>query len=337
MYRPALAGLLALALPLSALPSAADPGALVDVHVMPGFVSFDAAAAALSEAAQTSCNPEDSALRTAYGAAFDAWIRVSHLRFGPTETQDRGFALAFWPDSRGKTAKALAQMIAQEDAAARSAELFRTVSVAARGFYAFEFLLYDPTYAEMGSDSYRCTLIRAIAADIANNAAAILQDWQAGYAALFATAGANDTYRTTAEANQELFKAVSTGLEFTLTMRLGRPLGTFERPRPNRAEARRSERSLRHIVLSLEATQALALGLADGDAPLTETLERAFTRALDLAAALDDPVLAMVAEPSGRFRVEALQSAVKAAHAAVLGQLGPKLGVAVGFNSLDGD
>ncbi len=46
--------------------------------------------------------PGDPVLTEAYHAAFDAWIKTSHLRFGPSEVNDRAFALAFWPDSRGQ-------------------------------------------------------------------------------------------------------------------------------------------------------------------------------------------------------------------------------------------
>jgi len=33
----------------------------------------------------------------AYHVAFDAWMSVSHLRFGPSEADDRAFAIAFYP------------------------------------------------------------------------------------------------------------------------------------------------------------------------------------------------------------------------------------------------
>ncbi|HBR37591.1 MAG TPA: peptidase M75, partial [Sulfitobacter pontiacus] len=51
--------------------------------------------------------------------AFDAWIAVSHLRFGPSETDNRAFALAFWPDSRGATPKTLAGLITDADPVGR--------------------------------------------------------------------------------------------------------------------------------------------------------------------------------------------------------------------------
>ena len=128
----------------------------------------------LAEAAEAGCAPVSDALRRAYHRAFDAWITVSHLRFGPAETEDRAFALAFWPDGRGKTPKTLGTLIDGSDPVVATPEEFRTVSVAARGFYALEFLLYDQAFGGRGDADYRCALIRAMTADIAATSAAII-------------------------------------------------------------------------------------------------------------------------------------------------------------------
>ncbi len=123
-----------------------------------------------------------------------------------------------------------------------------------------------------------------------------------------------------------------TGLEFTKDQRLGRPMGTFERPRPTRAEAWRSGRSQRNVVLSLEALRVLATELAE--APETDT---AFARAIATAEALDDPVFAGVADPGKRFRLEALQQEIAQVQTVAATEIGAALGVSQGFNSQDGD
>ena len=317
----------------AAIAETPDLQRIVDTHILPGYRDLATQTATLSETAASDCAPESETLRTAYNQAFDAWVRVSHLRFGPSETSDRAFALAFWPDSRGVTPKTLATLIRDEDQVIETLEDFQTVSVAARGFYALEFLIYDDAFSEQGSADYRCALIGTLSEDIANNSADILDDWENGYGALIQGAGANDTYRSEAEAAQQLFTALSTGLEFTADVRLGRPLGTFDRPRPRRAEARRSGRSLRHIVLSLEATRDLADLLSVSDAKL----DSAFADALNRAETLNDPIFSGVAEPIGRLRVEALQQSVTDIRQIVAEGLGPRLGIAAGFNSLDGD
>lgn len=304
---------------------------IIDSHVLPGYSALAQTTAQLADAAAQDCAPTNAKLLDAYHDAFDAWIGVSHLRFGPSEEDARAFALAFWPDPRGSTPKTLAGLIRSEDPVVSNPADFATVSVAARGFYALEFLLFDSRFTSDASP-YHCALVQAVSADIAENSAAILTNWEAGFADLMAQAN-NDTYRTQREAAQQLFTALTTGLEFTANMRVGRPLGTFDRPRPNRAEARRSERSLRNVVLSLTATRDLAMRLSDDNAVVAAD----FDRALERAEGIDDPIFASVADPAGRFRVEALQNSVITAYRTLLEDIGPDLGITAGFNSLDGD
>ncbi|MEM1075342.1 MAG: imelysin family protein [Pseudomonadota bacterium] len=316
----------------SAAAQAPDARRIVQEHVLPRYQMLADDTSALMATAQAQCVADSAPLRAAYHTAFDAWIGVSHLRFGPSEQNDRGFALAFWPDPRGSTPKTLATLIQDQDPVAQDADAFATVSVAARGFYALEFLLFDAQFAEGENAEYRCVLTQAITRDIAANAQAILSDWQNGYAALMTEAG-NDTYRTDTEAAQQLFTALSTGLEFTSGTRIARPLGTFDRPRPNRAEARRSERSLRHVVLSLEATRELAALISGDDAAVDAAFEVALGRAQDV----DDPVFGTVADPQSRFRVEVLQQSINSIRRLLAEEIGPRLGITAGFNSLDGD
>lgn len=320
---------------LAALPLAAqtiDLERIVQQHVLGGYNELARTAQSLQRAAQTDCSAENPALQQAYHDAFDAWIKVSHLRFGPSEQEDRAFALAFWPDPRGSTPKALAKLIRDEDQAVSDPAEFATVSIAARGFYALDFLLFDPQVAQTDNAAYHCVLVQAVTTDISLKADAIRDAWENGYAALMMTPG-NDTYRTQLEAAQQAFTVLLTGLEFTAHTRLGRPMGTFDRPRPNRAEARRSGRSLRHVLLSLDATRELAGMISMGD----EAVDKAFDNAIIRARNLDDPIFAGVANPQGRFRVEVLQQSIDAIRTLLAEEIGPSLGIAAGFNSLDGD
>jgi len=309
-----------------------DIEAIVETHVLPRYQTLAAETAVLAEVALADCSVGNADLTTAYHDAFDAWVGVSHLRFGPSEHDDRAFALAFWPDPRGSTPKALSALIREGEFEALGEENFATASIASRGFYALEFLLFDPQFAGTENKDYHCALTRAVTRDIAVNSTAILQGWEGGYAALMSNAN-NDTYRSPEEAARQLFTALTTGLEFTSQTRLGRPLGTYDRPRPNRAEARRSGRSLDHVEFSLEATRELARLISDGD----EDLENAFDAALARAAALGDPTFAGVADPQRRIRIEVLQQNIDTIRALLAESVGPSLGIAAGFNALDGD
>ncbi|WP_375227897.1 imelysin family protein [Roseobacter sp. S98] len=310
---------------------------VVEKHILPGFSELSAGADRLSQVAARDCEPTSPVLRSAYGHAFDAWISVSHLRFGPTEVHDRAFALAFWPGSRGATPKSLRALILAEDPIVSSATSFAQVSIAARGFYALEFLLFDEEFISLGDPAYRCKLIRTMTEDIAAVARGISDDWQSSYAGIIAAPSPDGIYRSREEVLQEFFKALSAGLQFTSETRLGRPLGTFERPRPMRAEVRRSGRSVSHMVLSLSALGELADHLSAPDAALSGKVDQSFNRALTQLENLNDPAFATVTDPQGRIRIEVIQQSVDAIRAVVRNDIGPTLGVAAGFNSLDGD
>lgn len=322
---------LSLILALAATPVIAGIDEAIDAHILPGYATFAQKTAALNDAAGD-CSADT--LRPAWNDAFDAWMGVSHLRFGPVEQEGRSVIVAFWPDERGATPRALAALIADADPIIETPAGTAQISVAARGLFALEYLLYDPQFADSGS--YGCELVQALTLDLATVAAEVDDAWRETYATTLRTADTegNTTYLSEREAKQALFTALLTGLEFTADQRLGRPMGTFERPRPTRAEAWRSERSQRNVVLSLHALSDLAHHLSGGNAPLTDA---AIARAIGLAEAMDDPAFAGVADPTSRLKVEVVQQAVRAARDAALAEIGPSLGVSAGFNSADGD
>ena len=62
-------------------PAVADTRAAVDEHIHPRYAAFSIAASALADVAGRDCSA--STIFPAYHTAFDAWIAVSHIQFGP--------------------------------------------------------------------------------------------------------------------------------------------------------------------------------------------------------------------------------------------------------------
>lgn len=327
--RPLLAALLLAAAAPAAAPAAADTAAdtaaALDRHIRPGYAAFARASADL--AALDSCDAE--VLRPAFHAAYDAWLAVAHLHLGPAEDEGRALAILFWPDPKGLGLKAQRALLAG-DPASLTPDAMARQSVAARGLAGLERLLYpaEPPATDP------CPLAQATADDLARMAADLDQAW-GPYGKLLLTAGqpGNTAFLTEAEATQALFTQLATGLEFIADRRLGRPLGSFDKPRPELAEARASARSLHNVTLSLMALRDLAQTLSSQ----TPQTFAAFEHALMLAQDLDDPTFANVADPQGRLKVEILQQAVRATRDTAIAELAPALGVSLGFNSQDGD
>ncbi len=131
-----------------------------------------------------------------------------------------------------------------------------------------------------------------------------------------------------------IYTQVLSALEFTADSRLGRPLGSFDKPRPARAEARRSGRSLANAVIATEAAVDLAEALADWELPATSA---ALDRVRDAAQKIDDPGFGDIDDPAQRFKLEVLQQKIDGVEAAIEEEIGLRLGITPGFNSQDGD
>ncbi|MFC2969431.1 imelysin family protein [Acidimangrovimonas pyrenivorans] len=332
--------LTACALLLPGTASAADPvvDRVLDTLVLPKIAAFKTVTAGLAAAAKADCRPDNAELRKAWNGAMDAWLQVQDFRFGPLEDGGRRQAIAYWPDRNGHRRRALKRILTGADPILKAPDRYQAESVAARGLYAVEAMLYDPAFSKYGAGDPGCTLVRAASADLANVAADVDRQWRESFAQIMRTAGADDNERflDPSEARQAIFTALLTSMQFDIDERLGEPLGTFDRPRPTRAESRHSGRSLRNLQLSLAAHEALAKALVPG--PDKDTLTREdFERVRWMAGKLDEPVFAGVTDPERRFRIEALQTALTMLREEVNQELSAALGVTMGLNAFDGD
>ncbi|MEQ3624222.1 MAG: imelysin family protein [Celeribacter sp.] len=310
---------------------------VIDAVIMPNLDAFAASTAALAQTAQTECLARSEPLRAAWAQAFDDWLMIEDYRLGPLEDEGRRYAIAYWPDAQGHRPRALARLIATAPAKI-TARSMTTAPVSVRGLYAIEALLFDPRFSNYTENSGACAAIRAISADLADLADIVRDGWAGKFGNTMRTPGTagNSRFLDASEPRQALYTALLSSLGFDIDERLGGPLGTFDTPRPKQAESRLSERSLDNLLGALDGHEALALGLSP-DAPTRETLSTAFANARAEIAALDDPILAGVADPMGRFRVEALQSSLLQLRREIEATLGPALGVSMGLNSMDGD
>ena len=333
--------LFALVLPFTAGPAMADDPvvtSVLDTVVLPGVAEFASATAQLDAAAQADCRATAPALRAAWNGAMDAWLGVQDIRFGPLEDAGRRQAIAYWPDPNGHRPRALGRILTAADPILKTPGRYAAEPVSARGLYAIEAMLYDPAFSGYGPDDPGCGLVRAASADLAAVAAAVDRDWRESFAQVMRTAGAegNARFLDPSEARQAIFTALLTSMQFDVLERLGRPLGSFDRPRPKRAEGRFSHRAQRNLALSIAGHRKLALALAPAGAD-TQVMAEDFDRTEWMAKGLGDPAFAGVSDPGKRFHIEALQGALAMLRQETSAALGPALGVTVGLNAMDGD
>ncbi|WP_417248992.1 imelysin family protein [Celeribacter sp.] len=305
-------------------------------YLPPALDGFVTASEALERAVAQEC--AGPATQAAFHDAFDAWLAVQPLTLAGFDHGTTGTAISFWPDKKGAIPRTLAGLIADEDPVIADAAAFAEVSIAARGLFAMEMLLFDPQFAPLEAGSYACDLLDAQARDLMRMAQEMRAIWfdAGGYAdALTEAGGPNATlFFSPREAAQALYTVLTATLTHDRDQRLGRPMGTFERPRPIRAEARRSERAAANLTGSLAAMERLTAALSDGAAVETKA---ALDRAIAQIEALDDADFSDADDLGQRFEMEVAQQSISTAMHNAANEIGTRLGVSAGFNAGDGD
>ena len=327
--------------------------ALVETHALPRYERLAAATDAFTGAAEAFCavgrDADHVRLRAGFHDAMDAWMGVQHLRFGPVDSRMRGFRFYFWPQARNKVGEAVAELVAaNEDDAALAARIARA-NVAVQGLLAAEVLIYDQRYLD--ADAKGCRLLVALAANMRTMAAEILAEWQEGddaFAHLMTMPGPDSPhFEDHAAGTLAFFQGLHDSLQLIYDINLKPVIGDSAKTvRPVLAESRLSGRSQRNIVLTMEALQALYLGrgsagLGDltvvADPKLDRLMRKAFRLTLETARSIEGPVEKAAADPARRPPVQKLAKQMQALKQIVRDRLASALGLAVGFNALDGD
>lgn len=300
------------------------------------FSAFSQATQALAEASIAYCDagaPKDG-VETAFRDAWLAWAPLDSYQFGPTELNGAALSVNFWPDKKNFVGRALGSLLKQPAEVQRDPETIAANSAAVQGLPAIEMLLF--------TDLPECPALVGVSAFLHQTAETLYRDWfdADGWADLVRAAGPeNPVYLSTQEFTKTLFTAVDFGLIRVADQRLGRPLGTYTRSFPTRAEAYRSGLTTEIILAQMAGLAALVdqgFGpqVADDKRDRIETL---FARLPDYADRIGMPINEAVKTPQTRIRVEALQSRVQEIQAYLDAEIGPELDVEIGFSAADGD
>jgi len=333
--------------------------ALLDHHILPRYEKLVAAATAFAGAVRGFCAGSGTAgladVRERYHGVMDAWMGVQHLNFGPVELFMRSHRLYFWPGARGKVAGALKALMEDDSEGALSPGNLAEASVAVQGLPAVEYLLYTDETLEGGdaAGSPQCTVLAAVSVNIQVMAEAIVADWRGGdidFKRLFLNpAPENAYYDTHRSATLDLFKSFHGGLQIIADIKLKPVVGdTADTARPRLVESRKTGRALRNITINLEALESLYLG--EGGPGLSELvskhgkddkldplMRKAFRMTLETTGSIDAPLADAIADAQQRSQAAKLLTQVLALKQIVKSRVASSLGVAVGFNAMDGD
>lgn len=300
------------------------------------FSSFRDQAALLNVTAQGFCDGQadradlDQALRDTWLA----WAPLDSYQFGPIEQTGAALTVNFWPDKKNFTGRALRDLLALSQAEQADPAVIAAGSAAGQGLGAIEMLLHE--------DLPECPLVVGISGNLAGLSDQLYTGWfgPEGWADLVRHPGPdNPVYLDDMEFVETIFTALDFGLERVKDQRLGRPLGTFDRPFPTRAEGWRAGLSLDIALAQLDGIQRMIhAGFADIAEPgVIEDLDARFDDIFARAAAIGAPLDQAVADPAQRMRVEGLQTQVETLRLTMDQKLGQDQGIEAGFSAGDGD
>lgn len=321
--------------------------AVTDTHVVPSYARLDTAAASLVPAAAALCatpgQEQLNVLRAAFHDAMDAWQGVQHLQFGPVTYFNWNYRLQFWPDDNGTGARQLDALLAAADSSVLEPASFERQSVGVQGFPALERLLFDDTALDtLGTTPYACTLVQAIAANLAGIGRGVHLRWQDEFRSTIANAEASSQFESAQDATVDFYKSLVESVRRYQQQKLESVLGeTQAQARPRRAESWRSQRSLRNLKVNVAALQDLyALGEpALASALLPEdvvTVTAAFDALQQTLAPLPDDFAPLLADADGYAQLQQLRERLDALFEALEAAV-KNTDLYLGFNSLDGD
>lgn len=343
-----------LALTLSAC-SPSDPlqktsSALASGVLLPAYSNWLSADQQLAVSSQAFCadSADLSATRLAWHNAQSSWSALQPLLVGPLSEGNRAWQVQFWPDKKNLVARQVEALL-QKNNALTAADLDKA-SVVVQGLSASEYLLFDTAIdlSQAAQKARYCPLLIAIGTHQQTLANDILSQWQSADGMLAQLQQfPNTRYADSQEAITDLLHTQVTGLE-SMKKKLGTPLGrqTKGQPQPFQAEAWRSNASLSNLSASLNAAEQIWLGsptdglrslLNSQQSELAGRIDSAYQDTRQQLAALQQPLSQLLADDTGRQKLNALYDSLNTLHRLHETELAKSLGIQLGFNANDGD
>lgn len=328
---------------------------LISGYIRPATQTFAETAARLPAAVQGICSSHDetriAAFQNANADTIRDFAKIHFLRFGPLVEEDRLSRLAFMPDPRGTAQRQIRKLVAAQDTGVQNAGTLAGKSVAVQGLTALQLIAFDKTggvtLGTDGPDSFACKYSLAIAenvAVIANETAAAWQDPK-GYSQILLEIGAdNARFKTSKEALESVFNVLATGVTVARDQNLLPALGkSEEKAKPRRIPFSRSGNGVLFLsseLLGLE--HALASMDLKAMSPsehewLFDTLGFEFKNAQNLLSQLQPPLRQTFEESGAYSKLKVLAITLQSIRELVAPEIAGALGLAGGFNALDGD
>ncbi len=333
---------LAILVASSATASENAPGKaeLLDVmmadHIRPLFSRLHDRARHLGATVENACagqaDPATDEVKDAFRDLLDVWMEAEPVRFGPVMRNDRAVRIHYWPDRNSRGVRQIRKLLLKPLSELPDAEAIARGSVALQGLPMLEYLFWSAPRETPEQRARVCALARAVSGHLSALSRRMEDEWNAYRPA--------DPDRDM----QSLLRGVVEELERVTELKLRRPLGTEAgKARPKRAENWRSEavmgnvsanlRGIADIMKSLAPAHETDEELSGQSSSVINQLQYAVRFAQDRTA----PSNVLFTREEERDSVSYLAFQIGNVRETIAAILAPALGVAMGFNSQDGD
>lgn len=328
---------------------------IIQDYIRPAVDQFAQTATNLPQAVKAVCADPNEASVGGFTAAFSDTVRdyagIYFLRFGPGVENDRSTRLAFMPDPRGISMRQIRKLYAAQDQTALNFASLADKSVAVQGLTALQLIAFDKNANVMlgkagKTADFTCAYASSIAGNIASIADEINAGWQdpEGYSKVLLSPGPdNDLYRTDKEALEAVYNILATGLTVARDQNLLPALGkSAETAKPRRIPFSRSGNGILFLSSELKGIEA-ALSSMDLKPMVSsdyewlfDTAGFEFRNAQNALSALTPPIRQTL-DKKGYGKLAVLSIILKSVRELVAPEMAGALGLAGGFNALDGD
>lgn len=234
-------------------PPAADEIAvrMVSDYVIPHYADLAVATEMQRRSWQDGCDDPET-LRAAYHDVADAWAGTYFWNTGPITLLLRHDRFYHWPERRNAVGRGMTALLASEDEARLAPQHFATDSVAVQGLAALEYLLFSK--ANVQNNDYACKVGQAIAVNLNEIAQGTAVEWQDKVLPLLEAGQPHPLYFDDAqELANNLYTDYLAGFTIIKDQKVLAVMGaSADQARPKKAEAARSDRSLRNIIVNLD-------------------------------------------------------------------------------------
>ena len=240
----------------------------IEQHIRPGYLDLQKQSVSLHDKIKTLCEaPSQTNLEQAqnqFSQTVLAFSFIEHIHFGAMVDAYRRERFSYWPDRKGRGARAVRKILRLEDQSLLTAGSLAKKSVAVQGLTALELILYSQQDTLLAKkQSFPCRYGQAIGQNLVMIANQVVSGWEPKseiVQQLLNPKPDNSRYRNRKEVVQEIYQAIVSGFKTLHDVRLKPVLGKgLELPKPKRAAFWRSDLAIDVMQRHLEGLKHLVL------------------------------------------------------------------------------